>query len=67
MFFKKEFKKRVKELKNVWGVQGTAGNWDYDPYMLGLFNGLEMALSLMEGREPVFRSLLENPEKRGSE
>jgi len=36
-------------------VQGYDGNWNYDPYMQGLYNGLEFALSLLEVREPQFK------------
>ena len=50
----------IENLKDVHKVQGYDGNWNYDPYMLGLYNGLEMALAIMENREPVFR---EKPEK----
>lgn len=37
-------------------VQGQNGNWDCDHYMHGLYNGMEYALSIMENREPKFRS-----------
>lgn len=36
-------------------VQGRDGTWNYDPYMLGLYNGMEYSLALMEDREPIFR------------
>lgn len=36
-------------------IQGANGNWNYDAYMHGLYNGLEMALSAIEDREPIFR------------
>jgi hypothetical protein len=49
-------KKQIDDLKNMVDVQGTDGNWNYDPYMQGLYNGLEFALSIMESREPNFRS-----------
>jgi hypothetical protein len=42
----------VREMRDV---QGYDGNWNYDPYMQGLYNGLEFAVSLLEKREPVFR------------
>ena len=45
----------IQNLKDVHRVQGSDGNWNYDPYMHGLYNGLEMALAIMENREPVFR------------
>lgn len=51
---------KIQNLKDVHRVQGSDGNWNYDPYMLGLYNGLEMALAIMENREPVFR---DKPEK----
>ena len=50
----------IDNLKDVHRVQGYDGNWNYDPYMFGLYNGLEMALAIMENREPVFR---EKPKK----
>ena len=40
----------IENLKDVHKVQGYDGNWNYDPYMLGLYNGLEMALAIMENR-----------------
>jgi hypothetical protein len=32
------------------------GWWNNTPYMLGLYNGTEEALALLEGREPMLRS-----------
>ena len=37
-------------------VQGRSGNWDCDPYMHGLYNGMEFMLSMIEQREPQFRN-----------
>ena len=48
-------KKQLEALRDVHKVQGSDGNWNYDPYMHGLYNGLELALSIAEGREPDFR------------
>lgn len=45
----------VDKLRELVEVQGQHGNWDYDPYMHGMFNGMELLLSLLEGREPQFR------------
>ena len=42
-------------LKEMLEVQGADGNWNYDSYMLGMYNGMEFALSIMEGREPFYR------------
>ena len=49
-------KKRVDKVREMVEVQGKNGSWNFDPYMQGLYNGLEFALSLMENREPIFRS-----------
>ena len=49
-------KKRVDKLSEMTEVQGSNGNWNFDPYMQGLYNGLEFARSIMEDREPIFRS-----------
>ena len=52
---------RLNDLRDVHKIQGSDGNWNCDEYMLGMFNGLELALALMEGREPEFRSLVDDP------
>jgi len=50
-------KRKLKKLNEVLKVQGNDGNWNSDEYMLGYFNGLELATSIMENREPIFRKL----------
>lgn len=57
---KKKYSNRIKDLKEIVKLQGENGNWNFDPYMHGLYNGLEFGLSLMEDREPEFR---EAPER----
>ncbi len=47
----------IERVRGVHEVQGRKGNWDYDSYMVGMFNGLELALCTLEGREPAFRTL----------
>jgi len=47
--------KKLKQLKEVHDIQGSNGNWDAGFYDLGLFNGLELALAIMEDREPILR------------
>ena len=54
----------LKQLREVHEAQGRDGNWDYDQYMRGLFNGLELALAIFEGRDPVYREALAEPVKR---
>jgi hypothetical protein len=47
--------KKFKEGRDVLRVQGYDGNWNYDSYMHGMYNGMELMLSLIEGREPEFK------------
>ena len=54
---KRKHKDKVSDLVNIHEIQGRDGNWNYDPYNTGLFNGLEMALSIMQEREPIFKEL----------
>jgi len=49
--------KYIADLKNLVDAQGQDGTWNSNQYMLGLFNGLELALSIFESREPKFRAL----------
>ena len=49
-------KKRVKELKRIRELQRQALETDTDDYMVGLYNGLEFAVAIMEDREPVFET-----------
>lgn len=36
-------------------LQGSHGNWNYDPYMMGMYNGMEFMMAMIEDREPVFK------------
>jgi hypothetical protein len=53
-------KSKIQSLRELAQIQGSHGNWNHDPYMLGLYNGLELGLSIMEKREPYYK---EAPEK----
>ena len=50
----------VEALEEVVRIQGMSGNWDYDEYMHGMYNGMEFMLSIIESRQPSFRNA---PEK----
>lgn len=47
---------QIEMLREAVKIQGYDGNWNFDPYMMGMYNGLEYALSLFENREPVYKS-----------
>jgi len=55
MSSEKQVIENLKVGNEMLAVQGLDGNWDSDPYMYGLYNGMEFMLSLIEGREPIFR------------
>ena len=46
--------KRIRNLEEIIAVQRRDGNWNLDPYMLGLTNGLLLAQSIMDDLEPKY-------------
>ena len=47
-------------MKDTIKIQGMDGNWNYNEYMYGMFNGMELMLAIAENREPIFK---ERPKK----
>lgn len=45
----------IEKLRDLIKVQGEHGNWDYDAYMHGMYNGMELMLATLENREPQYR------------
>lgn len=43
------------EIGKMLEVQGANGNWNYDAYMHGMYNGMEFCHSLAKGVEPKYR------------
>lgn len=43
------------KLKDVIDIQCSDGNWNYDPYMHGMANGLICALAILEDKEPKYK------------
>lgn len=54
---KKTLEVYKEDLRTIRDIQGSDGNWNYDNYMCGLYNGIELSLAIIEGREPELRSL----------
>ncbi len=50
-----ELESRIARLKEMMEVQGADGNWNYDSYMHGMYNGMVFALSIMEAGRPDYR------------
>jgi hypothetical protein len=44
---KKSNDKKLKELQKAIDIQCSDGNWNYDPYMFGLANGLLVAKAIL--------------------
>ena len=50
----KQYEKSMEIANEMLELQGRDGNYNYDSYMLGLYNGMEYIVSLLEVREPKF-------------
>lgn len=46
---------KLEEAKKMLEVQGTHGNWDYNEYMHGMYNGMEYVIAILEDREPIYK------------
>ena len=46
-----EWNHHLKCAKEMLDLQGQSGNYNYDSYMLGLYNGMEYIISLFETRK----------------
>ena len=57
LYCQKSNRNRLQALRNVVKIQGHKGNWDYNEYMRGMYNGLELALAIMENREPIYKGV----------
>lgn len=49
----KEVLNQLKELKEMQNREGTI---DQGPYMVGLYNGLELSIAIIENREPIYKN-----------
>jgi hypothetical protein len=51
-----KYESAVKDIENLIKVQCSSGNYNYDPYMHGMANGLICAMSCVTGKEPEYIS-----------
>lgn len=49
-----ELTARVQAIKDLMRIQGSNGHWDYDPYNHGLYNGLAIALGILDGKQEKY-------------
>ena len=50
-----KLEREMKQLREVYAVQERDGSWEINDYLLGMLNGLELALSIMENRPPQYK------------
>jgi hypothetical protein len=46
---------QLEAMKEALKIQGYDGNWNYDEYMHGMYNGMELMMAIAENREPDFK------------
>ena len=49
---KRSLEDKLEDANNILSIQKDS--YDYDPYMHGMYNGMELMLSIFEEREPKF-------------
>ena len=49
------FVSKIEKIQQCHDIQGQDGNWNYDEYMRGLYNGLELVLAILNDREPIYK------------
>lgn len=54
-------KNKTNEVKRIRDLQKQSLETSSDNYMVGLYNGLEFAVAIMEGREPEFFACVGEP------
>lgn len=52
---------KTKQVKDIRDLQKQSLEKSADDYMVGLYNGLEMAVAIMENREPEFLDVVKEP------
>lgn len=44
----------IAQLEELVKIQCSNGNWNYDPYMHGMANGMILCLAMLKGCEPAY-------------
>jgi hypothetical protein len=45
----------IRQMRSIKDQQGKPGNWDCDEYMRGMYNGMELLMSIYENRDPEYK------------
>lgn len=57
------YQKKLADANNVLKTQGQKGNYDYDEYMRGMYNGMELIVAIFEEREPIYKDAPKTEDK----
>jgi len=62
---------KIKKLQGMIDLQCSDGNWNYDPYMHGMANGMIFAMSVLNGKDPKYMTapdkwLIEKEQPKGA-
>lgn len=56
------FGNKTKQIKDLRDIQKQSVASSGDDYSVGVYNGIELALACLEGREPEFMCVVKEPE-----
>jgi len=45
---------KIQKLQDLIDIQCVPGTVDYDPYMQGMANGMLIAMSILDDKDPIF-------------
>jgi hypothetical protein len=49
--------RRIKNIADVLEVQANEPTVEKDPYMTGMYNGMELCLAIIEDRDPYYKKV----------
>lgn len=55
------YKRKIQNIKETQKLQIQEAERTGDDYLVGMCNGMEIALALLEGRDPAFLSVVKEP------
>lgn len=64
-----EYKRRIEECKKMYELQYSqvCGIYGEDVYMIGMYNGMELLMSIMENRKPMYSGIVMDKESEPEE
>jgi len=50
-------KAHIEAMQQALKIQGYDGNWNYSESMFGMYNGMELMMSMVENRRAAFKEI----------